>query len=150
MRKGAYVFDNNGSFLLATLEFFIFFAWVMVLFWVFGDLFRSKDIGGVAKTLWVLFLIVLPIVGMLVYLIARGGGMTERSMAAQVDAQKRQEAYIRSVATPNGGKAGPADEIASAKALLDSGAINQGEFEQLKASALAKGAGPKGVTPSVA
>jgi hypothetical protein len=135
------VFDNNGSFLLAVFEFFIFFAWFMCLFWVFGDLFRSKDLGGVAKTLWTLFLIVLPILGMLIYLIARGGGMTERGLAAQADAQRRQDAYIRSVATPNGGKGGVADEIASAKALLDSGAINAGEYEQLKGNALAKSAG---------
>jgi hypothetical protein len=136
------VFDNNGSFLLATLEFFIFFAWFMALFWIFSDVFRSKDIGGVAKTLWVLFLIILPILGMLVYLIARGGGMTERAVATQAEAQKRQEAYIKSVASPNGGKGGVADEIASAKALLDSGAINATEYEQIKASALAKSAAP--------
>jgi len=132
------VFNNNGSFLLAMFEFFIFFAWFMCLFWVFGDLFRSTDIGGGAKTLWTLFLIFLPILGMLIYLIARGGGMTERAVTAQAEAQKRQDAYIRSVATPNGGKGGVADEIASAKALLDSGAINAAEYERLKASALAK------------
>ena len=132
------MFDDNGSFLLAMFEFFIFFAWFMALFWVFGDLFRSRDIGGVAKTLWTLFLIFLPILGMLVYLIARGSGMTERALAAQAEAQKRQDAYIRSVATPNGGKASAADQIASAKALLDSGAINAGEYEKLKADALAR------------
>ena len=138
-RKGTYVFDNNGSFLLALFEFFIFFAWFMSLFWIFGDLFRSKDIGGVAKTLWTLFIIFLPILGMLIYLIARGGGMTDRALEAQAEAQKRQDAYIRSVATPNGSKGSAADEIASAKGLLDSGAINASEFEQLKAKALAKG-----------
>jgi len=136
------VFDNNGSFLLAMFEFFIFFAWFMCLFWVFGDLFRSKDLGGVAKTLWILFLIVLPILGMLVYLIARGGGMTERSLSAQAEAQKRQDAYIRSVATPNGGKSSVTDEIAAAKALLDSGAINATEYEQLKAKALGSASSP--------
>jgi hypothetical protein len=133
------VFDNNGSFLLAMFEFFIFFAWFMCLFWIFSDLFRSKDLSGVAKTLWVLFLIILPILGMLIYLIARGGGMTDRSLEAAAEAQKRQDAYIRSVATPNGSKASAADEITSAKALLDSGAINASEFEQLKSKALAKG-----------
>jgi hypothetical protein len=138
MRKGTEVFDNNGSFLLALFEFFIFFAWFMSLFWVFGDLFRSKDIGAVAKTLWALFLIVLPILGVLIYLIVRGGGMTERTVAAQAEAQKRQDAYIRSVATPNGGTGTVTDEIASAKALLDSGAISASEYEQLKANALAK------------
>jgi hypothetical protein len=131
------VFDNNGSFLLAMFEFFIFFAWFMCLFWIFGDLFRSRDLGGFAKTLWTLFLIVLPVLGMLVYLIARGGGMTARTLEAQAESQKRQDAYIRSVATPNGGKSSPVDEIASAKALLDSGAINASEYEQLKAEALA-------------
>jgi hypothetical protein len=136
--EGTYVFDNNGSFLLAMFEFFIFFAWFMSLFWIFGDLFRSKDLGGVAKTLWTLFLIVLPILGMLIYLIARGGGMTERALTAQAEAQKRQDAYIRSVATSNGSKASVTDEIASAKALLDSGAISASEYEKLKADALAK------------
>jgi hypothetical protein len=132
------VFNNNGSFLLAIFEFFIFFAWFMCLFWIFGDLFRSRDLGGVAKTLWALFLIILPILGMLIYLIARGGGMTERALAAQAEAQKREAAYIRSVATPNGATGSVTDEIASAKALLDSGAISASEYEQLKANALAR------------
>jgi hypothetical protein len=131
------MFDNNGSFLLAMFEFFIFFAWFMSLFWIFGDLFRSKDLGGVAKTLWTLFLIILPILGLLIYVIARGGGLTERAHTAQADAQKRQDAYIRSVAAPNGSKGSVADEITSAKALLDSGAINASEYEKLKAKALA-------------
>ena len=131
------MFDDNGSFLLAMFEFFIFFAWFMSLFWIFGDLFRSKDLGGVAKTLWTLFLIILPILGMLIYLIARGSGMTERALAAHAEAQKRQDAYIRQVAAPNGREGSAAEEIASAKELLDSGAINASEYEQLKAKALA-------------
>jgi hypothetical protein len=138
-RKGTHVFDDNGSFLLALLEFFLFFAWFMALFWVFGDLFRSRDLGGVAKTVWTLFLIILPILGMLIYLIARGNGMTERALAAQTEAQKRQDAYIRSVAAPNGSGSSATDEIASAKSLLDSGAISASEYEQLKAKVLAKG-----------
>ena len=129
------MFDNNGSFLLAMFEFFIFFAWFMSLFWIFGDLFRSRDLGGVAKTLWTLFLIFLPILGMLVYLIARGSGMTQRAMDAQAEAQKRQDSYIRSVAATNG-RGSATDEIASAKALLDSGAISASEYEQLKAKVL--------------
>src|SRR3954465_562675 len=111
MQRGTYVFNDNGSFLLAMFEFFIFFAWFMCLFWVFGDLFRSRDLGAVAKTLWVLFLIFLPFLGMVVYLIARGRGMAERAQATQVEAQKRQDAYIRSVATSNSGKGSAADEI---------------------------------------
>ncbi|BCJ41064.1 membrane protein [Actinoplanes ianthinogenes] len=133
------MFDNNGSFLLATLEFFIFLAWFMCLFWIFGDLFRSKDLGGLGKTLWTLFLIFLPVIAMLVYLIARGNGMTERSMQAAVESQKRQEAYIRQVATPAPAQAsGAAGEIAAAKELLDAGTISAAEFEQLKSNALRK------------
>jgi Phospholipase_D-nuclease N-terminal len=131
------VFNNNGSFLLALLEFFIFVAWFMCLFWVFGDLFRSRDLGGGAKTLWTLFIIIVPILGTLVYLIARGNGMTERGLQAQAEAQKRQDEYIRSVAASSGGTGNTADQIASAKSLLDSGAINQGEYDQIKAKALA-------------
>lgn len=132
------MFDDNGSFLLAMFEFFILCAWFMSLFWIFGDLFRSRDLGGLGKTLWTLFLVFLPVLGMLVYLIARGSGMTERALAAHTEAQKRQDAYIRSVAAPNGGKGSVTDEIASAKALLDSGAINASEYEKLKTNALAR------------
>jgi len=138
------VFDNNGSFLLATLEFFLFFAWFMCLFWIFGDLFRSRDLGGWGKTLWTLFLIILPLLGMLVYLIARGGGMTERAEAAAIDAQKRQDSYIRQVASSSGAAGGRSatEQIASAKSLLDSGAITAAEFERLKAEALGQSATP--------
>lgn len=135
------MFDDNGSFLLAMFEFFIFCAWFMCLFWIFGDLFRSRDIGGWGKTLWTVLLVVLPLLGMLIYLIARGSGMNERAMAAAADMQGRQEAYIRSVATPSNGKRTPTEEIASAKTLLDSGAINAAEFERLKDDALKSGAG---------
>ena len=130
------MFDENGSFLLALFEFFIFFAWFMCLWWIFGDLFRSRDLGGFAKTIWVLFIIVLPILGMLVYLIARGHGMTERSIEAQKEMQRQQAEYIQSVAGSSGGSSA-ADQIASAKALLDAGTITQQEFDQMKAKALA-------------
>ncbi len=129
------MFDNNGSFLLAIFEFFIFFAWFMCLWWIFGDLFRSRDLGGFAKTIWVLFIIVLPILGMLVYLIARGHGMTERSIEAQKEMQRQQSEYIKAVAGSSAGSSA-ADEIASAKALLDAGTITQQEFDKLKAKAL--------------
>jgi hypothetical protein len=131
------VFDDNGSFLLALFEFFIFFAWFMCLWWIFGDLFRSRDLGGVAKTFWAIFIIVIPFLGMLVYLIARGHGMTERALEAQAEMQKQQDAYIKSVAASSAGQSSAADQIASAKSLLDSGTIDQSEFEQLKAKALA-------------
>jgi hypothetical protein len=134
------MFDDNGSFLLAVFEFFIFCAWFMCLFWVFGDLFRSRDLGGWGKTLWSLFLIFLPIIGMLTYVIARGHGMNDRAMESVADQQRRQEAYIRGVAAHDGGRRSATDQIASAKSLLDSGALTAEEFEQLKADALGRGA----------
>lgn len=128
------MFNNNGSFLLALFEFFVFFAWFMCLFWIFGDLFRSRDLSGWAKTLWVLFIIIVPFLGILVYLIARGPGMTQRSLDAQKDAQAAQAEYIKSVA---GSGSSASDQIASAKQLLDTGAISQKEFDTIKAKALA-------------
>jgi hypothetical protein len=127
------MFNDNGSFLLALFEFFLFFAWFMCLFWVFADIFRSKDLGGGGKTLWVLFVILIPWLGILVYLIARGHGMHERQVEQARDMQQAQEAYIKSAA----GSGSAADQIASAKGLLDNGAITQAEFDQIKAKALA-------------
>ena len=129
------MFNDNGSFLLALFEFFLFFAWFMCLFWVIGDIFRSRDLGGVAKTFWVFFVIILPWLGILVYLIARGHGMQQRQLEQAQELQASQTEYIRSVAGSSGGSS--TDQIASAKSLLDSGAITQAEFEALKAKALA-------------
>ena len=129
------MFNDNGSFLLALFEFFLFFAWFMCLFWVIGDIFRSKDMGGVAKTFWVFFDIILPWLGILVYLIARGAGMQQRQLEQAQEMQAAQTEYIRSVAGSSGGST--TEQIASAKSLLDSGAITQAEFEALKAKALA-------------
>jgi hypothetical protein len=128
------MFDDNGSFLLALFEFFIFFAWFMCLFWILGDVFRSRDLGGGVKTLWVLFIIFLPFLGILVYLIARGHSMTQRSLEQQQELQAAQAEYIKSVA---GSGPSPAQQIASAKQLLDTGAISQQEFDALKTKALA-------------
>ncbi len=130
------MFDDNGSFLLAMFEFFIFFAWLMCLFHVFGDIFRSPDLGGGAKTVWSLFVIFLPFLGVLVYLIARGGGMTTRAIESQQQMQQQQDEYVRSVVATSGGGSS-ADQIASAKKLLDEGTITQDEFNQMKAKALA-------------
>jgi len=129
------MFNNNGSFLLAMFEFFLFFAWFMCLFWILGDIFRSKDMGGGAKTAWVLFVIIIPWLGLLVYLIVRGSGMQQRQLEQVKEAQAAQNEYIKSVA--GNPAASTASEIASAKGLLDSGAITQAEFDQLKAKALA-------------
>jgi Phospholipase_D-nuclease N-terminal/Short C-terminal domain len=130
------MFNDNGSFLLALFEFFIFFAWIMCVFYVFADIFRSQDMGGAAKTVWCLFVIFVPFLGVLVYLIARGGGMSERALAQQQEMRRQQDEYVRSVVATSGGGSS-ADQIASAKQLLDSGAITQAEFDQLKAKALA-------------
>ena len=129
------MFNDNGHFLLGLLEFFLFFAWIMCLFYIFGDIFRSKDIGGGAKTFWVLFVILIPWLGILVYLIARGKGMHERQLEQMKDVQKAQSEYIKSVAGSSSTNA--ADQIASAKGLLDSGTITQAEFDKLKTKALA-------------
>ena len=128
------MFNDNGSFLLAMFEFFLFFAWFMCLFWILGDIFRSKDIGGGAKTAWVLFVIIIPWLGLLVYLIARGHGMQTRQMEQAQEIQRAQAEYIKSVTASS---TGAADQIASAKSLLDSGAITPAEFDHLKAKALA-------------
>jgi len=128
------MFDNNGSFLLVLLEFFLFFAWFMCLWWILGDIFRSRDIGVVAKTLWVLFVIVVPWLVSLVYTIPAAGGMHEVHLQEVKGMQEAQNDYVRSVAAESPKSA--ADEIASAKGLLDSGAITQTEFEQLKARVL--------------
>jgi hypothetical protein len=127
------MFNDNGSFLLALFEFFLFFAWFMCLFWVLGDIFRSKDLGGWGKTLWVIFVILIPWLGLLVYLIARGKGMQERQLEQAKAAQAAQASYIQSVA----GSTTATDQIASAKSLLDAGTITQAEFDALKAKALA-------------
>lgn len=128
------MFNDNGSFLLALFEFFLFFAWFMCLFWVLGDIFRSTDLGGGGKTLWVIFVILIPWLGILVYLIARGKGMQERQLEQAKAMQSAQTEYIRSVAATG---TSAADQIASAKSLLDSGAITQEEFTALKSKALA-------------
>ena len=112
---------------------YIFVAYLMLLFHIFGDVFRDRELGGFAKALWVIFLIVAPFLSVLVYLIARGRGMAERQAGAARQAQAETEQYIQSVAsTPNS-----ADQIASAKVLLDDGTITQVEYDRLKEKALA-------------
>jgi ABC-type transport system involved in multi-copper enzyme maturation permease subunit len=132
------IFDNNGSFLLALFQFFLFVAYLMCLFWIFGDIFRSKDLGGWGKFFWILFIIIVPLIGMLVYVIARGGGMQERQLEAVKEAQAAQMEYAKTLVGTQGGAAGPSatDQIAQAKQLLDAGTITQAEFDQIKAKAL--------------
>ena len=111
---------------------FVVFVWVMfivILINVLIDLFRSHDLSGWAKAGWLVVLVILPFLGVLIYLIARGGGMQQRAI-------KQQQHDVEQLKTMVGSSDGPADQIAQAKALLDSGAINQAEFEKLKAKAL--------------
>ena len=112
---------------------YLFVAYLVVLFQIIGDVFRDRDLGGFAKALWMIALILVPFLSALIYLIARGRGMSERRAVEADKARAETERYIQSVAsTPNS-----ADQIASAKALLDDGTITQGEYEQLKVKALA-------------
>ncbi len=119
------------------LVFVAWVAWFMLLFRVFADVFRRHDIGGAHKVLWLIFVIVLPFLGVFIYLIAESRGMTERAIE-QTQAQQRQfDDYVKSVATGNGNGDGAAGEIEKAKHLLDSGAITQTEFDGIKQKALA-------------
>jgi Short C-terminal domain/Phospholipase_D-nuclease N-terminal len=111
--------------------FFLFVIWIWILITVFSDIFRRKDIGGGTKALWIIFVILLPYLGVLVYLIANHDGMADRNVEQMQKQQQATDAYIKSVA---GGAAG---EIEKAKSLLDSGAITQAEYDSIKAKALA-------------
>jgi len=112
---------------------YIFVACLVVLFQIITDVFRDPELGGFAKALWMIALILVPLLSALIYLIARGQGMAERRAGAARKAQAETEQYIQSVASTSS----PADQIASAKALLDDGTITQVEYEGLKAKALA-------------
>jgi hypothetical protein len=114
----------------------VFFAWVIwfyLLITVFGDLFRRHDLSGWAKAAWIIFVIVLPYVGVLIYLIAEHDGMAERNTKQLQQSQAQMDDYVRSVAA----KSDPADQIAKGKQLLDQGAISQAEYDALKQKALA-------------
>jgi predicted PurR-regulated permease PerM len=114
------------------LVFFIWIAWFIILFRVLMDIFRRHDIGGGTKVLWILFVILLPFLGVFVYIITQGHHMAERDMKQAQASQAQFDDYVKSVA---GG--GAASEIEKANALLASGAITQAEFDELKRKALA-------------
>jgi putative oligomerization/nucleic acid binding protein/phospholipase D-like protein len=116
----------------------IFFAWVVwiwIMVVILTDLFRRKDVSGWGKAAWVIFLIVLPFIGTLAYLIAQHDGMADRAADREAGQQAQMDQYVRSVAGSGGG--GAASEIEKAKRLLDNGAISQQEFDTIKAKALA-------------
>jgi hypothetical protein len=115
------------------LIFFAFVIWIWILITVLIDLFRRHDTSGFMKVLWIIFIVVLPYLGVFVYLIAEHKGMAERTVKQQQEVQQQMDDYVKSVA----GKTDPAEQIAKAKQLLDTGAISQIEFDQIKQKALA-------------
>jgi type VI protein secretion system component VasK len=117
------------------LWFFLFIAWLFLLFTLFADIFRSRDMGGWAKALWVLFIIILPILGSLVYLIVRGRSMHERAAEDYQEREKAFRSYVQEAAGSAGG-ASVADELSKLSALRDSGALTAEEFEAQKSKLL--------------
>ena len=120
----------------AMLWFFLFFVWIWLLITVFADIFRSDDLSGWGKALWVLFVIILPYLGVLVYLIARGKSMQERAISQAAAQEKATRAYIQEVAASPAG-ASTAEELAKLAQLKDSGVITEEEFAAQKAKVLA-------------
>jgi hypothetical protein len=135
--------NNQGEAVLAAYTFgdvmwsmLVFFTWILffwMLFGVFGDLFSRHDISGWAKAGWSIFVIILPFLGIFVYLISQGRSMGERSLQRTQAQQAQMDTYVRSVASSGSAT----EEIAKGKELFDSGAITQAEFDQLKTKALA-------------
>jgi hypothetical protein len=124
---------GNGDVLLWMLEFFLFVIWFWLLIVIFGDLFRDHETSGGAKALWTILIILVPFLGILLYLIVRGRGMAERNLRQQQAMKQQMDAQIRAAV---GTGMSPSDQIAQARSLLDTGAISQAEFDTLKAKAL--------------
>jgi len=123
--------SNLGSIIWYTLTIIIFVSYLFALFAIIGDLFRDRELSGGWKALWIVALIFVPFLSALIYLIARGGGMTQRAVVEAEKSRAATDEYIRSVSTSS-----PADEIARAKALLDDGTITAEDYEKLKSKAL--------------
>lgn len=127
---------TSYPFLSVMWTLIVIFAWI-IWFWllitVFADLFRRHDISGWVKALWIIFVIILPFLGVLVYLIAESHGMADRNQKQAQAAQSQFDDYVKTVAA----QSDPTEQIAKAKGLLDSGAISQAEFDSIKAKALA-------------
>jgi ABC-type multidrug transport system fused ATPase/permease subunit len=119
---------------LTTLYFFLFIIWIWLLIMVFADIFRSHDMGGVAKALWVIFIIILPFLGVFVYLIARGGKMQERSARQAADQQKAFDQYVKETA---GASDTTADQLSKLADLKAQGVLTDAEFDAQKAKILA-------------
>ena len=122
-----------GELLLVALEIFFFVIWIWILITILTDLFRDHETSGWAKAAWVLFLVFIPFLTALVYLIVRGSGMRDRTIKAQADAKKHFDEYVREQAHASS----PADELHKLAELKDKGALSQEEFDQAKAKLLA-------------
>ncbi len=122
---------GTGQVFWSMLWFFLFFIWIWLLITVFADIFRSRDLGGFAKTIWTLFVIVAPYLGVFVYLIARGHKMSEHALEAAQAQDAAARAYIQQAA---GTAASPADELARLADLKAQGVIDEAEFARLKAN----------------
>jgi hypothetical protein len=122
-----------GEILLVALEIFFFVVWIWILITILSDLFRDHEISGWAKAAWVLFLVFIPFLTALIYLIARGEGMRDRTIKAQADAKKHFDEYVREQAHASS----PADELHKLAELKDKGALSQAEFDQAKTKLLA-------------
>lgn len=123
-----------GQVVWSMIWFFLFFLWIMLLFQVFGDLFRDRSLSGIAKVLWILFLVITPYLGVFVYLIVRGGSMAERQVAV---AQQQEEAVRQYIQGAAGTAPSTAEELARLAELKDRGVIDDAEFAALKAKLLA-------------
>lgn len=121
-----------GELLLLVLEFFLFVAWIWILFAVISDLFRDHEMSGGGKAIWILFLVFIPFLGVLVYLIARGHGMRDRALKAQAEAKHDFDSYVRQQAHSS-----PAEELHKLNELREKGALSAEEFERAKAKLLA-------------
>ena len=121
------------DFFLTMLYFFLFVIWIWLLIMVFMDIFRSHDMGGVAKALWVIFVLVLPYLGVFVYLIARGGQMHERAANEAAQQQQAFDQYVKEAA----GTSGTADQLSKLADLKSQGVLTDAEFDAQKAKILA-------------
>jgi hypothetical protein len=122
-----------GELLLVVAEVFLFVIWIWILISIISDLFRDRDLSGWSKGIWILFLVFIPFLSALVYLIARGNGMRDRTIKAQAEAKEHFDQYVRQQATA----ASPADELHKLADLKEKGALSDAEFEQAKAKLLA-------------
>ena len=125
---------GTGQVFWSMLWFFLFFIWIWMLIVVFSDIFRSPDLSGWGKALWTIFIIVVPYLGVFVYLIARGHKMQEHAVQAAQAQDAAMREYVQNVAATSGG--GAADELARLAGLRDQGVISEAEFQQAKAKAL--------------